>query len=141
MQKRMVMLVLALALVAGIAGGCSSSDSNSDPVTPPPTPTVSKFVGLWHMALAGDPGDPGFDWRFNADQATIVLYNTGSTTPKGGGTCTINGQDSTGTWSAGGPNVGRFTATLTGDNSMNFNFIEDKYSPPKTFVNVGTRLQ
>jgi hypothetical protein len=140
MQTKAVKLLLALALVAGIAGGCSSSDS-SDPVAPPPAPTVSKFVGLWHMALVGSPSDPGFDWRFNADQATIVLYNTGSTFPKGSGTCTINGQESSGTWSAGGPNVGRFTATLTSDNSMIFNFIEDKYSPPKTFVNSGTRLQ
>jgi hypothetical protein len=92
------------------------------------------------MALAGDPGDPGFDWRFNADEATIILYNTGSTAPKGSGTCTISGQSSSGTWGIGS-NLGRFTATLTSDNTMDFNFIEDQYTPPKTFVNVGTRLE
>jgi len=128
MKTKALTMVLALALVAGLAGGCSSSDS-SDPVAPPP-PAVSKFVGLWHMTLAGDRDDPGFDWRFNADQATIALYNTGSTFVKGGGTCALSGSEASGTWSAGGANVGRFTATLTSDNTMVFNFIEGKYTPP-----------
>jgi hypothetical protein len=93
------------------------------------------------LALASDPADAGFDWRFNADQTTIVLYNAGSTSAKGTGTCVINGDSATGTWSAGAPNDGTFTATLTSDNTMDFNFIEAKYSPAKTFVNVGTRLE
>jgi hypothetical protein len=132
MMKRISILVFALALAVGVAGGCSSSDSSN---------ANSKFVGLWHMSLAGDPADPGFDWRFNADQTTIVLYNTGSTSAKGSGSCTIAGDSASGTWSAGDPNTGRFTATLTGDNSMDFNFIEEKYSPAKTFVYVGARLE
>jgi hypothetical protein len=93
------------------------------------------------MSLVGDPADPGLDWRFNADQATILIYETGSTSAKGSGTCTISGDNASGAWSVGSPNVGRFTATLTSDTTMDFNFIEDKYTPAKTFVYVGRRLE
>jgi len=132
MKKKALGLMLLITLVVGLIGGCSSSDNSS---------SASKFVGLWRMSLVGNPSDPGFDWRFNADQTTTVLYNTGSTTAKGSGTCTISGDNSSGNWSAGGDNVGRFTATLTSDTTMDFNFIEDKYTPAKTFVYVGTRLE
>ena len=134
MKKKALGFMLLITLVVGLVGGCSSSDSSS-------SSSSSKFVGLWRMSLVGDPSDPGFDWRFNADQTTIVLYNTGSTNAKGSGTCTISGDSASGTWSVGSPNVGRFTATMTSDNAMDFNFIEDKYTPAKTFVYVGKRLE
>ena len=66
--------MLLLTLVVGLVGGCSSSSSSDSP---------SKFVGLWRMSLASDASDPGFDWRFNADQTTIVLYENGSTERQG----------------------------------------------------------
>ena len=132
-MKRITVLFFALALAFG-AGGCSSSDSSGS------TGADSKFVGLWHMSLASDPADPGFDWRFNTDQTTIVLYDTGSTNAKGTGTCTITGDTSSGTWSISSANAGRFTATLTSDTTMDFDFIEDQYTPPKTFAYVGTRI-
>jgi len=132
MKQKPLGSMLLITLIVGLIGGCSSSDSADSP---------SKFIGLWHMSLSSDAADPGFDWRFNADQTTIVLYNTGSTSAKGSGTCTISGESSSGNWSAGSPNVGRFTATLTSDNAMDFNFIEDKYTPAKTFVYVGKRLE
>jgi len=131
MKKKALGLLLMITLAAGFVGGCSDSGSSDSP---------SKFVGLWHMSLAGNPSDPGLDWRFNTDQTTIVLYNTGSTSPKGSGTCAISGQNSSGTWAIGS-NAGRFTATLTSDDTMDFNFIEDSYSPPKTVVYVGSRLE
>jgi len=131
-MKRISILVFALALAVGVAGGCSSSDS---------TDSASKFVGLWHLSLASDAADPGFDWRFNADQATIVLYNTGSTSAKGSGTCTISGDSAAGAWTVDASNTGKFTTTLTSDNTLDFSFIEEKYSPAKTFLYVGTRLE
>jgi hypothetical protein len=134
MKKKALGFMLLITLVVGLIGGCSGSDDSD-------SNSASKFVGLWRMSLVGDPSDPGFDWRFNADKTTIVLYETGSTNPKGSGTCAIEGESARGTWSVGAPNVGRFTATLTGDNSMDFNFIEEKYSPAKTFVYVGARLE
>lgn len=132
MKKQALGYMLMIALAVGLLGGCSSSDSSDSP---------SKFVGLWHMSLVGKPADPGLDWRFNDDQTTIILYETGSTSPKGVGTCTISGQNSAGTWSVGSSNAGRFTATLTSDATMDFNFIEDSYTPPKTVVYVGARLE
>jgi hypothetical protein len=124
--------MLLIALVVGLSGGCSSSDSAD---------SASKFVGLWRMSLVGDPADPGLDWRFNADQISILIYETGSASAKGSGACAISGDNASGTWSVGSPNVGRFTATLTSDTTMDFNFIEDKYTPAKTFVYVGKRLE
>jgi hypothetical protein len=127
--------VLALS---AIATGCSSS-SDSDPVAPPAA-EVSKFIGLWHMSMKGDLSDPGLDWRFNADN-TIVLYDTGSSRPKGSGSSVITGRTASGTWQVDAVNKGRFSSTLTGDNTLDFNFIEDKYSPPKTFFYTGARLE
>jgi predicted secreted protein len=132
MMRRSGLLFCILALAA--AAGCGG---DSNPTTPS---EVSKFVGLWHMSLKGNPSDPGFDWRFNADN-TVVLYNTGSTTPKGGGTANILGQTATGDWRVDSVNKGRFTSTLTGDNSLDFDFIEDKYTPAKTFYYAGSRLE
>ena len=132
MKKKVLGYMLLITLVVGLVGGCSSSSSSDSP---------SKFVGLWRMSLVSNSSDPGFDWRFNADEKTTVIYDKGSKNAKGSGTCTISGDSASGNWSVGSPNVGRFTATLTGDNTMDFNFIEEKYSPAKTFVYVGTRLE
>ena len=132
MKRKVLGCMLLITLVVGLVGGCSSSSSSDSP---------SKFVGLWRMSLASNSSDPGFDWRFNADQTTTAIYEKGSKNAKGSGTCTISGESASGNWSVGSPNVGRFTATLTSDNAMDFNFIEDKYSPAKTFVYVGTRLE
>lgn len=137
-MRGMSRFACCLLALAAIAAGCSSS-SDSDPIKPPED-DVSKFVGLWHMSLKGSPSDPGFDWRFNADN-TVVLYNTGSKSPKGTGSCVISGQTATGDWRVDSVNKGRFSSTLTGDNSLDFNFIEDKYSPPKTFYYTGSRLE
>lgn len=134
MKNRILTVMFALVLAIGVAGGCSKSDDSD-------SAEASKFVGRWHMSLNSDASDAGFDWRFNADETSIVLYNTGSTNAKGSGTCAISGDSASGTWSAGGENKGRFTATLTGDNAMDFNFIEDKYSPAKTFVYTGARKE
>ena len=131
---RAVLCLFAVTAVATVAACSSSSGPDSA------SSDVSKFVGLWHMSLKSDASDPGFDWRFNADN-TVVLYNTGSTAAKGTGSCTITGQTSTGTWTVDSANKGTFTSTLTGDDSLDFNFIEEKYSPAKTFVYVGSRLE
>ena len=129
--------VLCLFAVATVAA-CSSNSSSSGPDSS--SADVSKFVGLWHMSLKSDASDAGFDWRFNSDN-TVVLYNTGSTSAKGTGTCAIDGQSATGNWSVDSTNKGTFTSTLTGNDSLDFNFIEEKYSPAKTFVYVGSRLE
>ena len=74
-------------------------------------------------------------------RATIVLYDTGSTARKGKRDLHDQRAELVRHLVGRRSNVGRFTATLTSDNTMDFNFIEDKYTPAKTFVYVGARLE
>lgn len=136
-MKKAFRILTCLSLLAALAACSKGSGSTS---TEPEAAEVSAFIGLWRMSLKADASDPGLDWRFNADN-TISLYDTGSTRVKGTGTCAISDQTATGTWQVDNVNKGTFTSTLTGEDSLDFDFIETKYTPAKTLAYTGARLE
>ena len=121
----LVLLVLVLPLAfCGCGGGDGGGgDGGGD------------FVGQWHVS--GSQGN--YYVTFN-DDGSVIMADEPNGGPHLAGTYSVSGDTASGPLNNPGVGEAEFIATLTGDNTMDFEFIEHWHSPYKHVPLAGTRM-
>ncbi len=119
----LLMLVLPLAFL-----GCSSDDGDSS------GGGSNDFVGQWHVS-----GSQGNYYVTFTDDGSVLMADSPGGSAHLTGSYTVSGDTASGPLSNPGVGTAEFNATLTGQDTMNFEFIEH-WGPGKHIPLTGTRM-